>query len=247
MRQSCLGPRLTHREAFRAVRDARRQLVGLLAECGVHAGLVGRDLASVIDEAKAYLDSIELTESDRGDLEHSKATLLRRLPKQTKAVQVAEDAEEAAAAAFQALSSPYGIGVTTPIEAGVLLGQLEDIDKHLTFRAERQGRIDGIDRRSARFEAESERLVKVIGGPAVEDHAAAARSLVQRVSLAAETEAARGLLLASEALARSEAEAADATLSGIEEELQLLAAEQNVIDLDALEGSGARKPSCSAR
>ena len=232
--------KLTHREAFRAVRDARGQLVRLLAACGVPAGLVGRDLASVIDEAKAYLDSIELMESDRSKLEHSKATLLRRLPKQTKAVQVAEDAEKAAAAAFQSLSAPYGIGITASIEAGVLLGQLEDLDQHLTFRAERQGRIDGIDRRSARFESESERLVKAVGGPAVEDHTAAARSLVQRVSLAAEMEAARQPLLASEALARSEVEAADATLSGIEDELQLLATEQNVIDLDALGGLAER-------
>ena len=232
--------KLTHREAFRAVRDARRQLGRLLAECGVWAGLVGRDLVSVIDEAKAYLDSIELTESDRSKLEHSKAALLRRLPKQTKAVEVAEDAEKAAAAAFQSLSSPYGIGVTTPIEAGVLLGQLEDLDKHLTFRAERQGRIDGIDRRSARFEAESERLVKAVGGPAIEDHAAAARSLVQRVSLTAETEAARQPLMASEALARSEVEPRMQRFSGIEEELQLLATEQNVVDLDALGGLAER-------
>lgn len=226
--------KLTHREAFRAVRDARRQLIGLLAECGVRAGAVGRDLASVLDEAKAYLDSLDLTESERSNLEHSKAMLLLRLPKQTKAVEVAEDAEKAASAVFQSLSPPYGIGVTTSIEAGVLLGQLEDLDKHLTFRAERQGRIDGIDHRSARFEAESGRLVKAIGGPAIEDHAAAARSLVQRVSLAAEIEAAREPLLADEALARSKVEAADATLSGIEKERQLLAAEQNVIDLDAL-------------
>jgi len=226
--------KLTHREAFREVRDARGRIGRLLTNCGTSAGPVGRDLASMLDMTRAFLDAVDLRESERKSQESAKGTLLRRLPKQMKAASEAEESERSAAELFQSLSSPYGAGVASPIEAGALLGQLEDLDQRLSLRAERDGRITGIDGRSVRFESETKRLVEAIAGPAIDHYAATARSMVQRVKVAREVNAARAPLLASEALAISEVDEADATLSGIEEEFQLLGKEQGLADLDAL-------------
>jgi uncharacterized protein YhaN len=232
--------KLTHREAFREVRDARGRIVRLLTDCGTSAGPVGRDLASVLDMTKSFLDAADLRESERKSFESAKGTLVRRLPKQMKAADEAKEAERTAAVLFQSLSSPYGAGVASPIEAGALLGQLEDLDQRLSLRAGRYGRITGIDGRSVRFESETKRLVDAIAGPAIDDYAAAARGLVQRVKVAREVNAARDPLLASEALATSEVDEADATLSGIEEELELLGKEQVLTDLDVLGGLAER-------
>ncbi len=232
--------KLTHREAFREVRDARRRIDHVLTDCGTSAGPVGRDLASVLDMARAFLDAVDLRESERKTLESTKGTLLRRLPKQTKAADEAAESERTAAELFQSLSSPYGAGVASPIEAGALLGQLEDLDQRLSLRAERYGRISGIDGRSVRFESETKRLVEAIAGPTIDDYAATARSIVQRVKVAREINAARDPLLASAALANSEMNEADATLSGIEKELQLLGKEQGLSDLAALGGLAER-------
>ena len=232
--------KLTHRGAFRAWRDARRQLQAGLSRCGISVETTDRDLASILDEVEGHLETLEQIEMERKRLELARLALSRGLPKQAKARANAEVKREDALTTFRTVSAPYGARVATLIEAGALISQLDDLDKLLSARASRQVRIDGINARSSRFEAEVDRLTDSLGEAVGDSYAEAARKLVRRIDLAAEIQAAREPLLANLATATSAIETADALLSGIEEELRLLTSEQNLEDLDSISRQAER-------
>lgn len=231
--------KVAHREAFRAVRNCRAQIVRLLADCGV-AAEIGRDVTSVISLAKSFIADGEKCEADRKELTGRKSNVERRFPRLRKTTETAKVNLLESADSFLSLVAPYGSGITSPLEAGALLGQLDDLERHLKQRAELQDRINGIDGRSSKFEAEVCSLLHDTGEPSTDDPVATTRSLVKRVGIARKIEASRETLLASKAQAEDNVEAADAKLSGVAEELLVLAEEERITDLELL-GSAAER------
>ena len=225
--------RLLHREAFRSVRQHRGQLVGLLATLGVVA-LGSGDLAPVLARASAYLEDVEQHRIERDERQRRLATLERGLPKRGTAVDNAVAAEQTAAADFASLVAPYGSGVTSPREAGVVLARLDQVDHQLETRDNRIQRISGIDARSAEFERELRSLLASTPDIAPGPPADAARELVRRVKAARDADVVRQTLLAGQANAEVALDDAEAKLTGVRDELALLAVEEGVEDLDML-------------
>jgi hypothetical protein len=225
--------RLSHREAFRSVRQHRGQLIGLLATVGVVA-VGGGDLAPVLTRASAYLEDVEKYRIERDEKQRRLATLERGLPKRGTAVDNAVAAEQAAVASFASLVAPYGSGLTSPRDAGVVLARLDQVGHQLDTRDNRILRISGIDARSAEFEGKLRNLLAATPDIASDPPADAARELVRRVKAARDADVVRQTLLTSQTNAQVTLDDAEAKLAGVRDELALLAIEEGVEDLEML-------------
>jgi uncharacterized protein YhaN len=225
--------RLVHRDAFRSLRTHRGRLVELLTALGVEAA-GGSDLGPVLARASVFLDSVEKNRSERAEKEKRLATLERGLPKRRAAVDDALAAEQMAARAFVSLLGPYGHGVASSHDAGGVLARLDRLERLLDTRDNRLQRIAGIDQRSAAFEADLRDLLVSAPDIALEPIDGAARELVRRLKRTRDSDAARQTLLDNQVSAQADLDDADAKLTGLRDELVLLAAEGGIEDHETL-------------
>jgi uncharacterized protein YhaN len=231
--------RLAHREAFRSLRAHRGRLVELLTTFGVEV-IDGADLGPMLSRASAFLDNLEKNRNERAEKEKRLRTLERNLPKKQAAFDEAAVAERAAAAASQSLLGPYGASVTSPQEAGGVLARLDQLERSLDTRDNRLQRIAGIDERSVAFEDSLREFLASAPDIAPEPADNAARELVRRVKVARDSDAARQTLLAHLTTAQTAVDDAEAKLTGLRDELALLANEGGIKDLEMLEISADR-------
>jgi uncharacterized protein YhaN len=225
--------RLAHRDAFRSLRTHRGRLVELLTSFGVEAG-GGSDLGPVLALASAILDGVEKNRSERAEKERRLGTLERGLPKKRAAVDDALKAEQTAAAGLVSILGPYGPGVASPHDAGGVLVRLDRLERLLDTRDNRLQRIVGIDQRSAAFEADLRDLLASAPDIVPEATDSAARELVRRLKATRDADAARQTLLDNQASAQVDLDNADAKLTGLRDELALLAGEGGVDDHEIL-------------
>ncbi len=225
--------RLAHREAFRNLRAHRGRLAELLATFGV-AVTDGTDLEPVLARASALLGDIEQNRNDRAEKERRLRTIERGLPKKRTALDDAAAAEQTAAAGLTTLLGAYGAGVASPHDAGGVLARLDQLERLLDIHDNRLQRIKGIDQRSDAFEGELRELLASAPDIAPEPAAEAARELVRRVKTARDSAAARTTLEANQASAQAALDDADAKLTGLRDELVLLAGEGGLEDLEKL-------------
>lgn len=225
--------RLAHREAFRSLRAHRARLVRLLTTFGVETG-GGSDLGPVLARASAFLAGVEKTRNERADKESRLGTLERGLPKRRVAVDDAVAAEQAAAAGLVTALGPYGLRVASPHDAGAVLALLARLAGLVDTRDNLLQRIAGIDQRSAAFEDDLRNLLGSTPDILPEPAADSARELVRRVKAGRDADAARLTLLASQESAQVDLDTADAKLTGLRDELTLLAGEAGVEDLEML-------------
>jgi len=226
--------RLAHRSAFRESRSASQQLRHQLKEMGVETNQIGLEIDSYLELTVEFLKTSDETNASRKSLLATLSLKQRRVPGLEGALEGAIESERNAADKFHSLCNPYGSDVETSADAGIFITRVDDLEEQISIINERSGRITGIDERSRRFELEAQRLIDAVAGPPIVDFLADARSLVARVKIARQTDAAREPLLATEASARGEVETADAALSGVEQELLVLASEQGVTDIEVL-------------
>lgn len=224
---------LAHLEAARILRTHRERLVGLLAAFGVEAA-GGSDLAPVLTRATAFLGDVEKNRNERAQKEKRLGTLVHSLPKKRAVVDAAAAAEQTAAAGLLSVLGPYGAAITAPHDAGGVLARLDRLERLLDTRDNRLQRIAGIDQRSAAFEAELETLLASAPGINPEPTEDAARELVHLVKAARDADTARQTLLTSQATAQIDLDDAEAKLTGLHDELTLLATEADLEDPEAL-------------
>jgi len=225
--------RLAHREAFRNLRAHRGRLAELLATLGI-AVTDGTDLEPVLARASAFLGDIEKNRNDRAEKERRLRTIERALPKKRGALDDAAAAEQAAAAGLITLLGAYGAGLASPRDAGGVLARLDQLERLLDIRDNRLQRIAGIDERSVAFEGELRELLASAPDIAPERAAEAARELVRRVKAARDSAAARTTLEDNQASAQAALDDTDAKLTGLRDELELLAGEGGLEDLEQL-------------
>lgn len=220
-------------EAVRSLRKHRERLVELLTTFGVEAA-GGSDLGPVLARASAFLSGVEENRNERAQKEERLGTLTRGLPKRRAAVDDAVAAEQTAAAGLVSVLGPYGAGMASPQDAGGVLARLDRLERLLDTRDNRLQRIAGIDQRSAAFEDELGALLCSAPDVTPEPTADAARELVRRVKAARDADAARQTLLTSQASAQVDLDGAEAKLTGLQDELALLADEGGIEDLEIL-------------
>jgi len=225
--------RVAHREAFRNLRTHRGRLAALLATFGVEV-TDGTDLEPVLARGSAFLGDVEQNRNDRAEKERRLRTIDRGLPKKRAALDDAAAAEQAAAAGLITLLGAYGAGVASSRDAGGVLARLDQLERLLDIRDNRLQRIAGIDQRSDAFEVELRELLASAPDIAPEPAAEAARELVRRVKAARDSAAARTTLEANQASAQAALDDADAKLTGLRDELELLADEGGLEDLEKL-------------
>jgi hypothetical protein len=225
--------RLAHREAFRSLRAQRGRLAELLATFGVEV-TAGTDLEPVLTQAEASLREMEQRRTERTQREKRLRTIERGQPKKRAALDAAAAAERAAAAGLTTLLGAYGAGLVSPRDAGGVLASLDQLERLLDIRDNRLQRIGGIDERSDTFESELRELLTsapdIVPGPAGK----AARELVRRVKSARDSAAARKTLETNQASAEAALDDADAKLTGLRDELVLLADEGCIEDVENL-------------
>jgi uncharacterized protein YhaN len=223
-----------HREAWSNVRKCRHQLVELLRNLGVVTGNIGGDLSPILIEASEFVAHAERQRAAYDTGKERLATLRRGLPRLTLTVEKSSSEERGAAAKFLSLVAPYGANISSPSDAGVLLERLDELDKQISARDQRLTRIHGIDTRSTRFETVVHELVNLVRDISPGSPADVARNLVQRVKQARGIDSARQALIETQSAAQADVDAADASLTGIHQELELLAKEQGIDDVELL-------------
>lgn len=239
LEEAWAASRRAHRGAFRSLRAHRGRLASLLAVHGVEA-LPGSDLLPVVDRARAFLEVRAQARAARAEAEASLRRIERLLPRQRAALEEATAAEEHAGTVLAGLLGPYGAGLASPEEAGLVLGRLDELERLLVAHDGRVRRIEGIDARAAAFEGELASLLVAAPDLAGEPVADAARALVRRLAAARELDAARQALVETRAGAEAALEGADARLAGLRDELALLADEGGVADPELVEAWAAR-------
>ncbi len=222
-----------HREAFRGLRAHRRRLAELLANFGVEV-IAGTDLGPVLTQAQAFLGEMEQRRTERVEKEKRLRTIERGLPKKRAAFDDAAAAEQAAAAVLTALLGAYGVNLASSRDAGGVLARLDQLERLLDIRDNRLQRIAGIDQRSEAFESELRELLTSAPDIAPEPAAEAARELVRRVQTARDSAVARSTQEANQASAQAALDDADAKLTGLWDELVLLAGEGGIEDIERL-------------
>ncbi len=188
----------------------------------------------MLARASAFLGGVEENRNERAEKERRLATLARGLPKRRAVADDAAAAEQTAAAGLVSVLGPYGAEVASPHNGGGVLARLDRLERLLDTRDDRLQRIAGIDQRSAAFEDELGALLGSAPDIAPEPTANAARELVRRVKAARDADAARQTLLANQASAQIDLDNAEAKLTGLQDELALLADEGGIEDPEIL-------------
>lgn len=205
----------THRVAFRAVVSHRRTLGRLLADDEIPLP-AGAELRPMVERAEQVLQSVSQARAEQAVDQQRLAEVDRVvLPKRRREATKAAEAEDVARGEVLGLLGGFAPAAGSAEEAGAAVERLRVVDRWIHERDLKASRIQGIDTRTSRFEAQVAELVAAAPDLADQPAGRAARTLAERLRLATQAAAARDEALAHLHQARQALDAVHSQLAGL--------------------------------
>jgi uncharacterized protein YhaN len=228
-----------HRNCYKTRLRDRQRLATLAHKCGADVP-EGTGLAPLLSVARTLAENLETATRDRKAKVDQLVEKKRLLPTRLRTAEEAADTEEAARSEVLRLLGPYAGTVTSTRDAGTVQNRLARLRDHIDERDDKTRRIDGIDRRAAEFEKELAGLTSYAPDLATLSPAEAARELGRRLKATQAAQVERNTLKEEHDGAQAEVDDATEGLTGVNERLALLAAEQGIDKIDHLEAAAQR-------